>query len=88
MLAHLMPFETEKPSGSRKVWRAEGAGGGSGALCRSGEGWMGVCELPQRGSPTARGHQARMGIAAPSPCAPAGDPNLNGDDLPTEQQLL
>lgn len=63
MLAHLMPFETEKPSGFRKVWRAEGAGGGSGALCRRGEGWMGVCELPQRGSPTAREHQARMGIS-------------------------
>lgn len=87
MLAHLMPFETEKPSDSRKVWRAKGAGGGSGALRRSGDG-LGACELPQRGSPTARGHQARMDIAAPAPCAPAGDPRLNGDDLPSEQQLL
>lgn len=79
MFAHLMPFVTEKPDGSRKVWRAEGAGGGSGNR---------DLRVPQRGSPTARGHRAGTGTAAPAPCAPAGRPSLNGHDLPPEQQRL
>lgn len=79
MLAHLMPFVTEKPSGSRKVWRAEGPGGGSG---------NGGLRVPQRGSPTARGHRAGTGTAAPAPCPPAGRPSRNGHGLPPEQQRL
>lgn len=41
MLAHLMPFGTEKPSGSRKVLRTRGAGGGSSAAGGWMGGWMG-----------------------------------------------
>lgn len=44
MLAHLMPFVTEKPGGSRKVWRAKGARGGSGPVPQRGWGSASAAE--------------------------------------------
>lgn len=76
-----MPFETKKPSGSRKVWRAKGAGGGSGTPCCSGDGGLRAAAEREPHGPGAPGEAAHHGTA---PCAPAGDPSLNGDDLPSE----